>query len=76
MLLDAKNQLVRAVLVVAVVALLALSAQGVFFLTPDHSLSIAPDAHALVVDTTTAPVAIACGCGDPGGSGNGGGGCC
>lgn len=71
MLLDAKNQLVRAVLVVAVVALLALSAQGAFFFTSGHSLSIAPDAHALVVDTDDTPTVIAC-VPDPS-QGNGGG---
>lgn len=76
MLRSAKNQLVRVVLVVAVVALLAFAVQGAFFFSSGYSLSSAPDAHALVVDTAEAPVAIACNCGDPGGSGGGGGGCC
>lgn len=76
MLRIAKNQLVHAVLVIAVVTLLAFAAQGAFFLSSGQSLSLAPDAHALFVDTAEAPVAIACGCGDPGGSNGGGGGCC
>lgn len=73
MLLNAKNHFVRAVLIVAVVALLALSVQGAFFFAQGHSLSITPDTHALVVDTDDAPVAIACV--PPGGSQGDGGGC-
>lgn len=71
MLLDAKNQLVHAVLLVAVIALLALAAQGAFFFTTTHALSITPDAHALVVDTPDTHTIIAC-VPDPS-QGNGGG---
>ncbi len=76
MLQNAREQFVRTVLLVAVVALLALSVPGVVLVNQASSAGFSPYSHAWVApDADNAPTgAIACNVPPPG-SGGGGGGC-
>ena len=76
MLQNAREQFVRTILLVAVVALLALSVQGVVLFNQGSSASFNPYAHAWVPSGTddAGTEAIACNVPPPG-SGGGGGGC-
>lgn len=76
MLQNAREQFVRTVLLVAVVALLALSVQGVVFFNQASSAGFSPYSHAWVApNADNAPTgAIACNVPPPG-SGGGGSGC-
>ena len=75
MLQNAREQFVRTVLLVAVVALLALSVQGAVLFNQGSSAGLSAYSHAWVAPDTDDAPASAIACVPPGGSQGGGGGC-